>query len=243
MTDPVYAIGDIHGYLEKLEDILSRIEADGGPDARIVFLGDLVDRGPNSCGVVDRLMHARTEGRPWTVVKGNHDRMFEYFMATQPKHDPRLRPELTWLHPRLGGAETLASYGVDAHADRAVEDIHADALALVPKEHIEFISSLPLFHLMNPILFVHAGIRPGIALEDQSEDDLCWIRDDFLSDPRPHPWLVVHGHTVVETVEHKGNRIDLDTGAGYGKPISVAVFEGSDVWTLESSGRKVLKPA
>jgi serine/threonine protein phosphatase 1 len=242
MDKPIYAIGDIHGQLEKLTEVLSRIEKNGGADARIVFLGDLVDRGPDSAGVVELLMQGLKSGKDWTVVKGNHDRMFAYFMQEVPKADPILRSDLSWLHPRLGGRETLASYGVRASLQDAPEVIHSQARALVPEAHIAFLNNLPAYHQIGAFLFVHAGIRPGAALADQTEDDLCWIRDSFLNDPRPHPWLVVHGHTAVETVQHRGNRINLDTGAGYGNPISVAVFEDDGIWTLEPTGRKALLP-
>ncbi|MBO9473717.1 serine/threonine protein phosphatase [Shimia sp. R10_1] len=243
MTDPIYAIGDVHGQLEKLLEVIARIEADGGPTANIVFLGDLVDRGPDSSGVIELVINARQLGKNWQVVKGNHDRMFQYFMEDTPRHDTRLRAELSWMHPRLGGRETLASYGVDVHPDRTEQDLHAEARAKVPQSHMAFIESLPFFHQVDNLLFVHAGIRPGIALPKQSEDDLCWIRDDFLNYPRQHPWLVVHGHTVVPAVEHRGNRVNLDTGAGYGNPISAVVFEGDQVWRLGPNGRELLTPA
>ena len=109
----IYAIGDIHGQLAMLEDALRRIEADGGPDARIVFLGDYTDRGPNSRGVIERLAQGKAEARNWVFLMGNHDRMFSMFLADYPRNDDRLLVGYHWLHPRIGGIETLASYGIE----------------------------------------------------------------------------------------------------------------------------------
>ncbi|HAC51243.1 MAG TPA: serine/threonine protein phosphatase, partial [Sulfitobacter sp.] len=112
MPNPIYAIGDIHGYAAELERVLTLIEEDGGPDARIVFLGDYTDRGPDSKAVIERLAQGKAEGRNWTFLMGNHDRMFSWFMEDFPRHDPLLLVELNWLNPRLGGDSTLGSYGV-----------------------------------------------------------------------------------------------------------------------------------
>src|SRR6056297_1441244 len=122
MTDPIYAIPDIHGQAAALEDALGRVARDGGEDARIVFLGDLVDRGPDSRGVIERLMRGQAEGRPWTVLRGNHDQMFLDFLDTGQITSPQVRSGLTWLNPRLGGATTLASYGVSATEDAPAWD-------------------------------------------------------------------------------------------------------------------------
>jgi len=136
MTQPIYAIGDIHGQLEMLEQALARIETDGGSDAPIVFLGDYVDRGPNSRGVIDRLVTGKTAGKPWRFLKGNHDRMFEWFMQSPPKHDPHMLVGYHWLHERLGGIETLASYDVTFPDRTRLEDVHADALTKVAQKSI-----------------------------------------------------------------------------------------------------------
>ncbi|SMP06909.1 metallophosphoesterase [Shimia sagamensis] len=242
MTSPIYAIGDIHGYLDKLEEVMDQIVADGGPDAEVVFLGDLVDRGPDSKGVIDFVLNGLKQGRNWTVLNGNHDRMFRYFMEPSPRVDMRLRPDLYWLHERLGGRETLASYGLHFGAEARLSEIHAAARATVPAEHVAFLTKLPYTEQSKGLLFVHAGIVPEVPLADQSNDDLCWIRDDFLSYLQPHPWLVVHGHTPVEHASHHGNRVNLDTGAGYGRPVSAAVFEDGRVWSLQPEGRQELLP-
>ncbi|WP_104017510.1 metallophosphoesterase family protein [Roseovarius nitratireducens] len=240
MTDPIYAIPDIHGQDALLEEALDRIARDGGPGARVVFLGDLVDRGPDSRAVIERLMLGQAEGRPWTVLRGNHDQMFLDFLDSATLHSPRVSSGLAWLHFHLGGTATLASYGVAAPDP---EVAHAEARTEVPQTHRDWLASLPLWHKAGPLLFVHAGIRPGIALNAQDPDDLMWIRAGFLDHPDPHPWLVVHGHTALDHPAHFGNRIDLDGGAGFGRALWPAVFEGRDCWLLDDTGRTLLTPA
>ena len=242
MGQPLYAIGDIHGQMAELNKVLHWIEQDGGRDARIIFLGDYTDRGPHSRAVLDALIAGRDAGRPWVFLKGNHDRMFEWYMQTPSLKDPYMLIELYWLHPRLGGDTTLASYGVDAGAGRREKDIHAEARAAVPPAHVAFLQSLPLLHLENDILFVHAGIRPGVPVDAQTEEDLLWIRQEFHAHTGAHPHLIVHGHTPVDQATHYGNRVNLDSGAGYGNPLSVAVFDGGDVWLLGAQGRQPLTP-
>jgi len=234
---PIYAIGDIHGQLDMLHDALAKVEADGGPDARVVFLGDYVDRGPDSRGVLEMLIEGRRAGRNWVVLKGNHDQMLARFLQVGEIACQRLPITLSWLHERLGGRETLASYGVDVSDSHRIFQVLERARASVPQEHVEFIDSLPVFHQEGDLLFVHAGIRPGLPMAQQAEDDLIWIRHEFLDYAGPHPWLVVHGHTPADRAEHRGNRINLDAGAGYGRPLATAVFEGRDCWLLGRGGR------
>ncbi|HMO72102.1 MAG TPA: metallophosphoesterase, partial [Paracoccaceae bacterium] len=144
----LYAIGDIHGQFDRLRaahDLIAADAARHGPGP-VVHLGDLVDRGPDSAGVVAYLMAGIAAGADWVVIVGNHDRMFRLFVGPAPREDPRLRPDLSWLHPRLGGAATLASYGVRSPADRPGAAVHAEAVAAVPPEHLAFLSALPLWH-------------------------------------------------------------------------------------------------
>lgn len=237
---PIYAVGDIHGQKTMLEDALARIDRDGG--GRVVFLGDYTDRGPDSSGVVELLRNGLNEGRDWIALKGNHDRMFEMFLRDHPANDDRLLVGYHWLHERIGGIETLASYGVDVPDGARIYQVHSAARDAVPCDHLAFLAGLPSYHLENGLLFVHAGIRPGVPLEQQCEHDLIWIRHEFLDDPYPHPWLVVHGHTPGRTAEHFGNRINLDAGAGFGRPLATAVFEGQDCWLLTERGRVPLMP-
>ncbi|RBW63303.1 metallophosphoesterase family protein [Ruegeria sp. A3M17] len=240
MSDPVYAIGDIHGQLGMLEDALDRIERDGGPDAKIVFLGDYTDRGAQSCGVLDLLVRGNADGKNWVFLRGNHDQMCAMFLEDYPRNDARLLVGYHWLHPRIGGIETLQSYGVEATNVDRIYQVHAKAKKAFPQAHIDFLNGLKTFHLDGALLFVHAGIRPGVKLDQQDHDDLVWIRDEFLNHKDPYPWLVVHGHSHVAAPEHHGNRINLDTGAGYGHALTAAVFEGTKCWELDAGGRRLV---
>ena len=240
MIDRIYAIGDIHGQYDKLLDALTLIEVDGGAEAPVVVLGDLVDRGPDSRGVIETLLNGKAEGRDWTVLMGNHDRLFIDFMKEGRPAHPKLRAGLAWLDERIGGRETLASYGVDRALGE--EDIRAAALQAVPQAHVDFLESCPLSHETEELFFVHAGIQPRLPLEWQTEDDMLWIRDPFLEHDGPFPKLVVHGHSAVQAPEHRGNRVNLDRGAGWGRPLTAAVFEEGRVFVLRESGREELTP-
>lgn len=237
MKNPVYAIGDVHGQLELLQEAIANIEADGGAKAKVVFVGDYVDRGANSRRVIDYLIEGLSAGRNWLCLLGNHDRMFSMFLEDEPRADIRLPHELFWLHDRLGGKETLASYGVDVRNRDSVRDIHKRARAVVPEAHRRFLESLEYAYQEDSLLFVHAGIRPGVPFEDQDKNDLIWIRDEFLNDTRRHPWLIVHGHTPVPAACHYGNRVCIDTGAAYGNELTTVVFEGMECWRLTEAGR------
>ncbi len=242
-----YAIGDIHGHLDKLEEAHGRIAEDrartGDADAPVVHVGDLVDRGPDSRGVIDFLIQGHDADAPWVTLKGNHDRMFADFMGDPDSHDPGLRASLHWIDPLLGGDKTLASYEVAGAGERFLSDLHADAVERVPAEHLAFVRGLPTSYRRGGIIFVHAGLRPGVTLEDQREDDLLWIRREFLEDTRDHGALIVHGHTPVDAVTHYGNRVNIDTGAGYGRALTTVVIEEGRVFLLDGSGRKEIRPA
>lgn len=237
----VYAIGDIHGQLELLQQAHRRIEADGGSDARIVHLGDLIDRGPDSRGVVEYLMNGQAKGRDWIVLRGNHDRFLPCFLADADWADPGMAKEVVWTeHPGLGAAATLASYGVDI--DQPRYDLQAAARAAVPDEHARYLAGLPLWHLQDGALFVHAGIRPGVDLQAQAEQDLVWIRKGFLDSEADHGALIVHGHTAIDRATHYGNRLNLDSGAAYGGPLSAARLDEDGVWLLTDGDALPLTP-
>ena len=237
----IYAIGDIHGQFEMMADALEWIEADGGADARVVFLGDYVDRGPDSFRVLEMLCRGIDEGRDWIPLLGNHDRMFRRFLDMGESHDPRILSGKSWLHPNLGGRDTLASYGLEVEGeDPPVTPVLADARDAVPAHHRKLLSALALCHAEAGKFFVHAGVRPGTALSEQSEDDLIWIREPFLSWKDPFEALIVHGHSPIDAPVHYGNRVNLDSGAGYGQPLSAAVFDGDEVFTLGPFGRASL---
>jgi serine/threonine protein phosphatase 1 len=243
----IYALGDIHGQLGMLRGAHALIEADrrscdddGSP---VIHVGDLIDRGPDSRGVIQFLIDGLASGQNWVVLKGNHDRFFPLFLKDGKLTDGRLRRGLDWLSPSMGGMETLQSYGVRRKFLEADDTFLARARSAVPEAHIDFMAGLTTHHEAGELLFVHAGIRPGVPLEAQTEDDLIWIRDPFLWHLEDHPWLVVHGHTPIDEAQHYGNRVNLDTGAGYGQKITVAVFEGTDVWVLDPEQGRVALPA
>ncbi|WP_375175909.1 metallophosphoesterase family protein [Pseudooceanicola sp.] len=238
----IYAVGDIHGHRALLDDVIARIDRDGGTKAEVVFIGDYIDRGPDSRGVIETLIRGQQEGRRWTCLLGNHDRMFGNFLDSGTISHPSIKSGLGWTHDRLGGLETLASYGLDAGAGRDILALWSEAAEAVPQAHRDFLGSCPLFAERDGLLFVHAGIRPGVALADQLEEDLIWIRDDFLMHRAAHDWMVVHGHTAVQGADHRGNRVNLDGGAGYGRPLRVAAFEAGEVFELTPQGREKLTP-
>lgn len=231
----IYAIGDIHGQFDMLRAAHERVEADrareGTVTAPLVHVGDLVDRGPDSAGVVDRLARLAREDTRIVVVRGNHDAMFAEFLAERPGRWSVAH----YLSGNIGGKETLRSYGVDPGGPaRAAHDA---AVKAVPDAHRKFLAEMPLTHLAGDCLFVHAGIRPGLPLEEQQENDLLWIRESFLLDTRDHGPLVVHGHTPVASVEHHGNRLNIDTGAAWGGEVTAVAIEGRDAFVLTDTGR------
>jgi len=241
----VYAIGYIHGHLDLLQavhDLIARDRAANAcMDAPIIHIGDLVDRGPDSPGVLRYLRDGIARGENWQVLMGNHDRLLLNFIRMPEWHDPGLRSGLDYLHPAIGGRATLQSYGVTALHD--VDMARAEAAALVPQADLDFIASRPRMIDMGAQLFVHAGLRPGVPLDQQSEHDLLWIRDPFLLDRRDHGPLVVHGHTALPRACHYRNRLNIDSSAAYGGPLSAVVLEERKAWLLTPQGRAELVPA
>lgn len=243
----LYAIGDIHGQREKLRAVHALVAADreacGDYEAPLVHLGDHTDRGPDSRGVIDDILDGISSGLPWTSIRGNHDQLFLDFLHVADQEDPRFDLAKWWLQPNLGGPATLASYGVNVADFRDFWLLQAAARSEVPGSHRAFLEGLP-YQFETPELYcVHAGVRPGIPFDRQKSEDLIWIRDDFLFDERDHGKLIVHGHTPADVPENHGNRVNLDTGAGYGRTLSVAVFEpGRQVSVLTKGGRVPLPP-
>jgi serine/threonine protein phosphatase 1 len=204
----IYAIGDIHGRLDLLERAIAAIERDVKDQdgaALTVTLGDYVDRGPASRGVLDLLSH-NPFPTPYVALKGNHELMLEAFLA-----DPALGPQ--WKE--FGGLETLHSYGISAGRFMLGRNYPAAAEALreaiVP--HLGFLQSLKTSYSHGRYFFCHAGVRPGVPLDRQDDHDLLWIRAEFLASELDFGSIVVHGHTPVERPEVKTNRINIDTGA------------------------------
>ncbi len=206
-----YAIGDIHGELGLLEELLAMIEVDrqADPSRRdiLVFLGDLIDRGPSSSGVVEYL-RTRDHGTMTPVfLAGNHEEIFLRILHGET-HLMR-----SWLG--VGGRECARSYGVGSltlmRGDE--EAIARELRETVPQAHIDFLEGFADSFSFGDYLFVHAGIRPGVPIAEQDPSDLRWIREEFLTDATPHGVMVVHGHTVVNAPEERSNRIGIDTGA------------------------------
>jgi serine/threonine protein phosphatase 1 len=228
-----YAVGDVHGRLDLLEHLLARIHADlqHRPVARtlLVFVGDLVDRGPSSAQVLERLRTYRRPGIETVFLLGNHEEVLLRILAG----DSSLVGG--WL--KFGGLQCLESYGVNAEQllGRSADGIIEVARAVVPKSHVQFLESFADSCRFGDYLFVHAGIRPGIALEEQSQSDLRWIREPFLLDERDHGFVVVHGHTIAEEVQERPNRIGIDTGAYRTGVLTALAIEGRERWLLDTA--------
>jgi serine/threonine protein phosphatase 1 len=209
----LYAVGDIHGRVDLLNDVLRKIEVDAGATGpverlRLVFLGDYVDRGPDSRAVVERLLSGPPSGFEAHFLKGNHEAMLLDFLGEPWRLEH-------WL--MNGGEATMRSYGVDTEslwrfgaAPQAWRDAFAKAL---PETHREFLTSLNLSVSFGDYLFVHAGVKPGVPLAAQQEEDLIWIRGPFLNCAEPFGKIVVHGHTPGKAPVVRSNRIGIDTGA------------------------------
>ena len=228
----IYAIGDVHGRLDLLDDLLRQIEAcDAARDgeSQLVFLGDLVDRGPDSKGVVARAMELQRAGRVVAFLMGNHEEVM--LRAAEGDRKAAL------LFTRIGGRETLLSYGVDEDSYRQaeIEEIGPLILRHVPREHLAFLESFEDSHSVGDYLFVHAGIRPDVPLKEQQSRDLRWIRGEFLEFRGDHDALVVHGHSITQTVDERPNRIGIDTGA-YATGVLTAIgIDGDRRWFLSTN--------
>ena len=227
-----YVVGDIHGRLDLLERLLDKIHADIAqrPSRKtlLVSVGDLIDRGPSSRQVVELLRTYRHEGVRAVFLLGNHEEVLLRVL----EGDASLIP--SWL--RFGGAQCLESYGVDPllltglSDDRIIDRVRQ----AVPRKHVEFLRSFVDTCRFGDYLFVHAGIRPGVELQEQRQKDLRWIREPFLADDTPHGFVVVHGHTITNEVEERPNRIGIDTGAFATGVLTAVAIEGKERWYLDT---------
>lgn len=237
----IYAVGDIHGHFAKLQSahasIIMDAKAAGVGQPTIIHVGDLCDRGDQTKQVIQYLIDGIAAGEDWHVLKGNHDRLFLNFVRGGDGTDPRLNKGMTWLHSVMGGRATLASYGAKKSLLESEEKFLRRARNAVPKSHVEFLDSLPIWYRADGMIFVHAGIRPGFPIEAQEEDDLLWIRDEFLWHLGDHDALIVHGHTPVDEPTHYGNRVNIDTGAGWGNDLVPVVFDNGVCFALTGDGR------
>ncbi|MEM7718291.1 MAG: metallophosphoesterase [Pseudomonadota bacterium] len=237
----IYAVGDIHGHLDKLKSAHSLINADLARNKRkkatIIHVGDLCDRGPDTRKVIEHLKSGMDAGHDWLVIKGNHDQMLLDFIEGGGVSNPRLKSGVNWLHSMMGGKATLASYGLKRSMLETNDAFTRRARAAIPEEHVSFLKGLPVWVRAEGMIFVHAGIRPGFPLEAQEEADLLWIRDEFLWHLGDHEALIVHGHTPVDEPTHYGNRVNIDTGAGWGNPLVPVVFDKKSCFALTDEGR------
>lgn len=229
----IYAIGDIHGRNDLLQQLLAQIDADdakrGSADTQIIFLGDLMDRGPDSAGVVETAMALRRTGRKVHFLMGNHE---EVFVRACRKRDSKV----TRFFLRIGGEATVLSYPI-SRAEYITLDMDqlSDRLTtLVPQEHLDFIDSFEDQIIIGDYAFVHAGIRPGVPLSQQKPSDLRWIREEFVDQRGDLEKIIVYGHTIYEDVEERGSRIGIDTGAYASDKLTALALEGGERWYLQT---------
>ena len=230
----IYAIGDIHARLDLLDNLLAQISSDISqrPAARplCVFLGDYIDRGPSSRETIDRLID-HSETNESVFLRGNHEQI-----AIKCLTDRRLFDQ--WL--RLGGLQTLVSYGVPAETvsnGRQIAELQSSFHSSLPQTHFRFFRDLKNSFECGDFFFAHAGVRPNVELADQSERDLLWIREEFLSSKDEFGKIIVHGHTPTHEVEVTPNRINIDTGAFATGCLSCLVLEGDELSVMDTSSQ------
>jgi serine/threonine protein phosphatase 1 len=227
-----YVIGDVHGCLDLLDNLLAQIAHDhatrGPGRGLIVLLGDLVDRGPNSAGVLKRLRNLDLPGFRLIGLAGNHEEVLLKILNGDST-------EVTgWLS--FGGAETMQSYGLDPKLLGTLSPAAAQRriAATIPAEDRHFLEQFADSMRFGDYFLVHAGIRPGVPPDQQTLRDLRWIREPFLSDTRDHGMVIVHGHTISENVEEVGSRIGIDTGAYATGRLTALAIEGDRRWFIDT---------
>ncbi|MEO5866057.1 MAG: metallophosphoesterase family protein [Sphingomonas sp.] len=228
----IYAIGDIHGRLDLLDKLLVRIEQDdlarGQSATQLIFLGDLVDRGPDSAGVVERLRRLAETNVNMRFLLGNHE---ETFLRAIEGNTKALK-----FFCRYGGRETILSYGIppDEYDRLDYDDLAARLAPLVPSSHRDFLGRFEDLITIGDYAFVHAGVRPDMPFDSQTVHDLRWIREPFLGHRGMLDKVVVHGHTISEQVEILPHRIGIDTGAYMSGVLSALGLERDDRWILST---------
>ncbi len=230
----VYAVGDIHGCADLLDALIALIDADdaarGPAQTTLIFLGDIVDRGPGSAAVVERLRELAATRESVRFLLGNHEEIFLGALDGEPK---ALR-----LFCRIGGRETILSYGMEASEYERLdyEELVHRLADLVPAEHRSFIDGFEDMVVIGDYAFVHAGVRPDMPLDRQRTADLRWIRDPFLDHRTKLEKTIVHGHTMSEEIEQRGHRIGIDTGAYASGRLTALGLEGTEIWNLQTNG-------
>jgi serine/threonine protein phosphatase 1 len=211
-----FVVGDLHGCIDELEGLLDATQPAAGDT--ICFLGDYVDRGPSPKGVIDRLLRLRNEGPHCVFLKGNHEDMFLAFMGYPGRHGDAF----SWN----GGDATLASYGLSGLPGPAVAQ-------RLPASHRDFLLALETHAFLGYYLCVHAGVRPTRRLDAQAEEDLLWIREEFIAVPHPFPYTVLYGHTPQREVRlDLPYKIGLDTGLVYGNRLSCLELSAQELWQI-----------
>jgi len=229
----VYAIGDVHGRNDLLQQLLDKIIKDDGQrgkaDSEIIFLGDLVDRGPDSAGVIDTAMRLKATAGNVRFLMGNHE---EVYLAAATGDEKSVR-----FFNRIGGRETILSYEISMkeYIELDMTQLAERIPELFPQEHVDFIAGFEDQIIIGDYAFVHAGIRPGVPLAEQRKKDLRWIREEFLSQQEAHEKIIVYGHTISDEVVEAGNRIGIDTGAYYSDKLTALALQGSERWYLDTS--------
>lgn len=229
----VYAIGDVHGRMDLLDTLLDMIAQDdasrGPAQLTLIFLGDLMDRGGDSRAVIERVMALIGSGGDVRCLQGNHEELF----IAAARGDIRVMPTFR----RMGAEQTLESYGLGPGRFTVMSDAEIIAWMLhhVPRAHVDFLDALPDWTEVGDYLFVHAGIRPGVAIEAQKSSDLRWIRRDFLNHDTPHSHMIVHGHSITPEVDERNNRIGIDTGAYRSGRLTALGLQGTARWTLQTT--------
>ncbi len=229
-----YVVGDIHGRLDLFAPLIEAIEQDDAREpararSTVVLLGDLIDRGPQSAQVV-AVAREWQKHRPVRILAGNHEEMF-----LESFEDRSVLRQFV----RHGGRETILSYGLaeDEYDAASLDELQVLMHQLVPPEDRAFLAGFEEYIALGDYLFVHAGIAPEIALEDQQRHDMIWIRETFLRYPHPHSHLVVHGHTIFEEVDEQPNRIGIDTGAFKTGKLTALVLEGTERRIIQAIDR------
>ena len=230
----VYAIGDVHGRFDLLQDLIARVQVDnetrGPAETHVVMLGDLIDRGPQSREVIDYFLKGPPRFALWHYIQGNHEEML---LKLIDEPDAEAIPHFL----RYGGRETFESYDAPQIVLDIPDRYTPDTLPFyVPETHREFMRAMHDGVQFGDYFFTHAGIRPGVPLGEQERQDLRWIRREFLDSDADHGAIVVHGHTVFDEAEIRPNRIGIDTGAYRTGRLTALGLEGTEQWLITAKG-------